>query len=248
MKQFLKVYGLPLLVLLGGILGALLRRFLYTTGIDSRGLLVSGQVAEILLWLLTLGVFTLLILQTLPLQQANKYGFNFPKSIFSAIGTCLAAIGFLVTAIPALLSYGNTLTLLLGILGLCSVASLAFLGSFRGNGTRPSIIFSVVICAFFMVRLVHCYQLWSSDPQLQDYIFPLLANVGAMVACYYSAGFADGDGSRKWHTLFHLATGYCALVSLPHCDDPIFYLSLAIWMFSDLCNLTPMPRNFRNQE
>lgn len=248
MKRFLNVYGLPLLVLLGGILGALLRYILYTTGIDDRGLLVSGHFAWILLWVVTLAVAALLIVQTLPLQQANKYRFNFPRSVLSACGYSLSAIGLVVTAILALTGVENTLTLICGILGFCAAAALSFLGYCRWKGIRPSILYSVVICVFLIVRLVYCYQIWSADPQLQDYIFPLLANIGAAIACYQSAVFTDGDGSRKMHTISHLATGYCALVSLPFCESPILYAALAVWMFSDLCNLRPMPRGLWKQE
>lgn len=248
MKQFLKAYGLPLLVLSGGLLGALLRWILYTTGMDDRGLLVSWHFAEILLWVVTLGTGVFLVLETIPLQQANKYRFNFPRSVGSAVSCFVAALGIGVTAIQTLGASQSNLTLVSGILGLFSAVALAFLGYCRLRGIRPSLLFSMVICVFLIVRLICCYQLWSSDPQLQDYIFPLLANIGATIACYYSAAFSDEDGNRKWHTLFHLAAGYCALVSLPYCDSFIFYLSLAVWMFSDLCNLTPLPRQYRNRE
>lgn len=248
MKQMLKAYGLPLLVLAGGLLGALLRWILYTTGVDERGLLVSFHFAEILLWVVTLGTGVLLVLETLPLQQANKYRFNFPRSAGSAVCCFAAAVGVGVTAIQTLGASESTLTLVCGILGLFSAVSLAFLGYCRWKGVRPSLLFTVLICAFLIVRLVCCYQIWSSDPQVQDYIFPLLANIGATIACYYSAAFSEEEGNRKLHTLFHLAAGYCALVSLPCCDSFIFYLSVAVWMFSDLCNLTPLPRQYRNRE
>ena len=50
------------------------------------------------------------------------------------------------------------------------------------------------------------------------------------------------DDSQLYFMFVHLAAGFFCLLSLPRCDQPVFYLTMAVWMFSDLCNLTPMPR------
>ena len=248
MKKRTTAVLLPWLILGFGILGALLRGLLYATGIDGRGLLVDFHIYHILLGILTVITGVCLVLLTRNLKQAGKYGFNFPKSVVSTVGSAAAAVGFAVSSVRLLLDGVQGIAVISAVLGLAGAGVLAFMAYNRFRGNQPSSVFSMVLCAFLMVRLIYCYRLWSADPQLQDYVFALLANVGAMLACYFNAAFAVGEGNRRMHTLLHLATVYCAVVCLPFSDDVIFYLSVAVWMFTDLCNLTPMPRTFEKVE
>lgn len=248
MKKRTTAVLLPWLILSLGILGALLRGLLYATGVDGRGLLVDFHIYHILLGILTVITGVCLVLLTRNLKQAGKYGFNFPRSIVGTVGSAAAAVGFAVSSVRLLLAGGQGIVVISAVLGLVSAGILTFLAYNRFRGKQPSFVFPVVICVFLMVRLIYCYRLWSADPQLQDYIFALLANTGAMLACYFNAGFVTGEGNRRLHTLLHLATVYCAVVCLPLSDDVIFYLSVAVWMFTDLCNLTPLPRTFEKVE
>ena len=248
MKRRTTAALLPWLILSFGILGALLRGLLYATGVDGRGLLVDFHIYHILLGILTVITGVCLVLLTRNLKQASKYGFNFPRSIVSAVGSAAAAVGFAVSCVRMFLAGAQGIAAISAALGLISAVMLGLLAYNRFRGKQPSSVISMVICVFLMVRLIYCYRLWSADPQLQDYVFALLANVGAMLACYFNAGFAAGEGNRRLHTLLHLASVYCAVVCLPFSDDMIFYLSVAVWMFTDLCNLTPMSRAFEKVE
>ncbi len=244
MKKQLNSLFLPLLIFLLGILGALFRGIYYAIGVDSRGLLVKYTFPHIALLAITFLVIILLIVLTARLKQASKYAFNFPSSPLGAMGAAIAAGGFILASTLLLIADNSTFAALTAILGYVGAVSLGFLSYFRHKGIRPAFAFSAIICIFFLVRLIYCYRLWSANPQLQDYLFPLLANIGAMLACYHGAAFSDGASSRRLHTLYHLATIYCAIVSLPHCDNPIFYAAITIWMLSNLCNLTPMPKEY----
>ena len=248
MKKRRSAALLPWLILGLGILGALLRALLYATGVDDRGLLVDFHIYHILLGVLTVLTGACLVFLTRNLKQAGKYGFNFPKSVISAVGSAAAAVGFAVSSLQMLINEGEGLATASALLGLISAGILAVLAFARLQGKQPSSVLSMVICVFLMVRLVYCYRLWSADPQLQDYIFALLANTGAMLACYFNAAFATDEGNRRLHTLLHLAAVYCAVVCLPFSDDVIFYAAVAVWMFTDLCDLTPMPRTFEKVE
>lgn len=248
MKKRSTAVLLPLLILSLGVLGAILRGLLYATGIDSRGLLVDFHIYHILLGILTVLTGACLVFLTRDLKQAGKYGFNFPRSMVGSVGSAAAAVGFAVSSVRLLLAGAQGIAALSAVLGLASAGILGFLAYNRFRGNQPSSVFSMVLCVFLMVRLVYCYRLWSADPQLQDYIFALLANTGAMLACYFNAAFAIDEGKRRVHTLLHLAAVYCAVVCLPLSGDVIFYLSVAVWMFTDLCNLTPMPRTFEKVE
>lgn len=237
---------LPWLILAAGILGALLRLWLYAAGTDDRGLLTGGHIAHWLLWLLTAGVAAVLILGVMDLKQAGKYSFNFPASLTGAVGAAAAAAGLLVFSLMELFSPGDSLTRLDAFLGLLCAAALAFLGFCRRKGLHPSVLFHGMICLYMMLHLVGRYRLWSSEPQIQDYFFPLMSTVCIMLSSFYGAAFAANAGSRRPHTLFHLAGVYFCLVSLPRCDAPLFYLAMGVWLFTDLCSLIPMPRPHRN--
>lgn len=245
LKEYLKTEYLPYTILAAGCLGAFLRFLLFATGVDSKGLLVSGHAAQILLWILTAGVAALLLYLTKDLKQAPKYTFNFPPSLIGTIGSAAAAVGLLVTAIHILYTATDDLSVFTGILCLISAASLGFLANCRFRGMHPSALFPMIICAFLMANLVCMYRQWSGNPQTEEYVFCLLAAVCSLLACYYSAGFAASAGNRQLHTLTHLGAVYFCMLSLPRCEFPLFYISMICWLFTDLCDLTPMPRKMR---
>lgn len=240
-----KMNWLPLAVLGAGILGALLRLWLFATGLDSKDLLVSSHIAQVLLWILTVAVMVFLALCSSQLKQAAKYKFNFSASPVGAIGCAAAALGILIASVSGIFGGNDTMETATGILGLFSAAALSFLGFCRLKGRHPSILFHAVVCVHLMLYLVCLYRMWSSDPQIQDYAFGLLATVSLMLANYYSAGFDANFGQRRPHAAFHLAAVFFCIVSLPRCDSPLFYIAMAAWMITDLCNLTPMPKGVR---
>lgn len=245
LKEYLRTEYLPYAVLAAGCLGAFLRFLLFATGVDEKGLLVSGHATQPLLWVLTIGIGVMLVLATRDLKQAPKYSFNFPPSLFGTLGAGMAAVCLLITALQNLRAAADSLSVLAGVLGLLSAAALGFLASCRWGGKHPSALFSMVICVYLMVNLICLYRQWSGNPQTEAYCFSLLASVSAMFACYYSAGFAANTGNRQLHTLTHLAGVYFSFLALPKCENLLFYLALTLWLFTDLCDLTPMPRRTR---
>ena len=172
MKRLLAPTLLPWITLAAGALGLLLRIWLYSTGIDETGLLIAGHPAEILIWLLTAGMMVLLWLSTSPLVAAPKYRFNFPRSVFDATGCGFAALGIGFTSAMEIMARSDTLTSLTAIVGIFAAASLAALALMRFKGIQPGILFHVILCVYFMLRLVSLYRHWSADPQLQDYFSP----------------------------------------------------------------------------
>lgn len=245
LNSFFKATHLPWFTLAAGILGGIVRAWLYATGVDSKGLLASDHPGQILIWLLTGVVIVLLLLGTKDLQQAPKYGFNFPAQPVSAAGAALAALGILIASIREMLAPGDSFFAIDILLGILSAAALGFLSHCRLKGRHPTVIFHALICVYLMVHLICQYRLWSADPQIQNYCFSLLSAVCIMLSNFYSAAFDANEGRRRPHAFFHLASVYFCMVSAPHCEDPLFYLSMALWMFTDICNLTPMPRGER---
>lgn len=241
MKTILKSTQMPVTVLVGGLVGLVLRAWLLTTGVDQKGLLVSGHPADVLTWLLTFLLLAAVIFACLPLTEATKYRFNFPASTAGAVGKLLAAAGIAVTSTGQLFSGGDGFTVFCAVLGILSAAALVFLAYCHWKGLHPSLIFHGLISIYVMFLLVLQCRAWGHNPQLQDYFFQLLATVCVMLACYQRAMFDANQGNRRSYAITHFAAAYFCIAALPGSDYVIFFLTCGIWMLTDLCRLTPMP-------
>ena len=241
MKKFLKPANLPLFVLAAGIIGIALRFWLLSTGIDNKGLLVTGHPAGILLWLLAGITAVVVILGCLPLAEANKYTFNFPPSPVGAVGEGILALGILAVSILSLLNAHDSLSTITSIAGLLSVIPLAFCAFCRFRGVKPMFLLHSLACIFWVLRLVSLYRVWSPEPQLQSYIFQLFANVFMMLSFYQRTAFDVGVGNRRSHAATHLATVFFCCLAMIGSQDWFLYIACALWALTDLCRLMPMP-------
>lgn len=241
MKHFLKPAILPWLTLIAGGLGLALRIWLFTTGVDASGLLVAGHPAELFIWLLSAGMMVFLWFATRSLVAAPKYEFNYPRSYFGAAGCALAAVAIAVTSVSEIMGTHDTLTRVVAAVGLFASVAMIALALFRFQGRQPNIILHTITCVYFMIRLVSLYRHWSADPQLQDYCFQLLATVFLMLSTYCRAAFDVDMGQRRFLVLTHLAAVFFCYLSLVDRSTAPFYLTVSLWAFTDLCNLSPLP-------
>ena len=247
MKQFLNHKYLPALTLLCGGIGMLLRLWLLGTEND-KGFIARGHISEILLLVLTALVLVLLLAATRPLLQASKFSFNFPASPVAALGTGMAALGIGIIGVTDLLRAADPLFAAEGLTAILSAAALVWAGRCRWQGKQPSMLLHGAVCLWLMVRLICVYRSWSSDPQLEDYCFQLLAIVCCMLAAYHRASFDANDGHRNQYAFFSLAGLYFCCLSMAGPDSILPYVSLGIWLATDLCDLTPMPRKYWSVE
>ena len=241
MKRLLDPILLPWLTLIAGSLGFALRIWLFATGVDTSGLLVSGHPAELLLWLLSAGMMVLLWFATRSLVTAPKYGFNYPRSYFGAAGCGFATVAIAITSIAEIMSTHDTLARIVAVVGLFAAFAMFTLALLRLQGRQPNIAFHTIVCVYFMIRLVSLYRHWSSDPQLQDYCFQLLAIVFLMLSAYHRAAFDVGMGQRRSLVLSHLAAVFFCCISLADRSTAPFFLAVGVWALTDLCNLAPLP-------
>ena len=93
--------------------------------------------------------------------------------------------------------------------------------------------------------MISRYQLWSSDPQLQDYCFYLTAYVALMLTAYHHAAFDARMGSHKALWLYSLAAVYLGCLSLKGNMDIALLLGCSAWAFTNLTCMTPRPRRKR---
>lgn len=234
MKIDLKLNQLPLFTLLCGGMGAALRLWLYGTGLDSEGLLVSNHPAGILVLLLSAMVAGLLLWFTRDFVCRDKYTQQFPASTWGAAGAFAAAAGVLITAMVELVRREVPMAALVGLMGIVAAAALAFTGLCRLKGLRPNFLFHTLVCLSFVLRLISRYQVWSADPQLHDYCFQLLATVCAMLFGYHRAALDMKSGSRRPLVLVGLLGSFFCCLSVVASDAPILYAALAAWMVTNL--------------
>ena len=243
-KKYRKPALLPLAVLIAGAVGAVLRLWLLGSGKDSGGLIVPGHPAAILLVCLTLGVLVLLLCATRHLVQGSKYSFNFPASKLRFGGAMAGALGVLVTAISQFSAAGDGLSTACAVLGVIAALVLGYTGFLYLTGKQPSLFLHGFVCVYLMLMLICQYRIWSSEPQIQTYCYPLLATVCIMLACYHNAMF-DGDwGTRRAFTVYHLLAGFFCCLSVVGDYMPLFYLGMGVWMFTDRCSLKPMSTSY----
>lgn len=244
MKQYLTQKNLPWLTLIAGGIGLLLRVWLLSSE-NEKGFLPWNHISAILLYLLTAAFAALLVICTRPLVQGGKYQFNFPASALGGTSALAASLAFLITAISQLQEASDRLASLSGIFGILAAGAMLFVARCRWKGLHPSSLFHTAICVWLMLCLICMYREWSSDPQLLDYCFQLLALACMMLSAYHRAAFDANFGVRHSYVLFNLAGVYFCCLSLAGPDNIIFFMGCAFWLINDLCNLTPMPKECR---
>ena len=236
MKKLFKPTILPSFTLITGVIGLALRAWLFFFGIDQKGLLVASHPANALTFLLTALVLVVLFLCVRPLNAVDRYQKLFPASVFPALGCVAAAGGIAWVNFRDLNMRSDTITMLSLFLGILAIISLLFLAYFRIKRIRPVCYFHVLVTVYLMFHLISQYRLWSSEPQLQVYFFPLLASVFLMLSAYHSAVLDARKSGRRWYVFFNQSALFCCYLSMWGDSWP-FYLTMGFWMLSSLCSL-----------
>ena len=221
MKDLLNPKKLPFEVLIMGILSWLLRRGLYTFGMDEKGLLKSNHPMEIMLWLVTILAAALIILTVRKLKGSNRFADNFRPSMAAAVGHVLAAAGIALTVLLNTAPMAGAVGKLWKLFGILSAPMLLWAAFSRVQGQRPFVLTRVIPCVFFVFHLVCHYQTWCSDPQLQNYFFAFFGALGLAVG---------------------LLTMYLCIVNLAYTEYLYLYLGGAIWAGTSCCALEPVRR------
>lgn len=237
MNKIFKPTILPLFTLIAGVIGFGLRLWLFLTGEDQRGLLPADHIAGILAFVLTAIVMVVLALCVRTLAPMPKYSKLFPAWIPAGIGCVAAAAGILYVDIRDLIAQPDAITIITLVLGLVASAALLILGFCRWKGNHPSFWLQAAVTVYFMLHLVSQYRLWSSEPQLQVYFFPLMASVFLMMTAYHGAVLdAEKKGSRRWYVFCNQAALFFCCLSLQGSSWP-FYLAMAAWLGTGLCSV-----------
>lgn len=221
--------------LLGGA-SMLLHRYMMANCFDAKGLLVAGNLPGKLLWVLGIGFAAYLLVLLRTIGGEGGYEDNFPKCLLSG-GLALAGGAVMLTAVPEL---GFTE---LWKVALCYAAAICMAvgGVCRMLGKRPTFVVHGVVCLFYILVLVTNYQLWSADPQIQDYAYQLLAGVLLMLAAFHRTCCDAGIIERKKLLFTGLCGAFCCLAALSGEFCRSFYLASGLWAAGSMCNVAVLP-------
>ena len=219
---------LPLGVAALGAAGFGLRKALYALALDGKNLLVPHPLTW-LLWLVTAAAAVLVLLGLRGRKPAAP-------GKWSAAFSLIAAAGIGLTVLLSDPPGAGTLGLIWKILAVMSFAALGVTAKCRWEGKQPFFLLYAAVCIFFAVHMVSCYQGWSSNPQIQDYVFSLLAGVGLMLFAYQQTACAVGAGRDRLRQGLGLISGFCAIVALSGTGYPLLYAACGIWALTECCH------------
>ena len=248
MKKMKYTILLPLIAVVCGAVGLGLRVLLYANGMDEKGMLVWNHPLDIATWVIALAVIALFVVVLRRQTESCEYRDQFPASIDAAIVTFAAAIGCLVLAFQIRGEDMDTLTTLWFRLAILAAASFTVTAWCRLKGTRPLFVFHAVICLFFCIHTVCQYRMWSSNPQVADYGFAVLACVSLVLTALYRTAFdVDMARPRKLRFMSLLAVFFCIL-SLVGPQFRIFYVFGGVWAISNILPPFVRPREADEKE
>lgn len=228
---------LPLLTLIAGGLGFILRFIFLRTQVDSNGLLRSDSPLNIALYILTACTLAAITLCALPLKaDPRKHRKMFRGTVWSAFGCMFAGVGVLLSALSQVLRQQDSLTLITMVFAFIAAACFGFLGVARQKGARPHYLAHAGIVVYLMLHLVGQYRVWSPEPQLDLYFFPLMASVFLMLAAYQALCLDIRKGQRWLYVLFNQAALFFCCLSLTG-SMRYFYLGMGAFCATNLCSL-----------
>lgn len=220
-----------------GLVALVLRRQLYGVALDEKGLLLRGHPLSLALLVLTAAVMLLIVLCICRLRIPENH---IPAGMAAGFGHAAMAAGILSVVLPGMPMMRGYLGTVWQWLAMGSPVCLLAAGAVRLWGKKPFFLLHMLPSLFFAVHIVNHYQGWSGNPQLQDYVFALLATVALVLFSFYNAAWEAGCGSRRMVLVTGQAAVYLCLAELGHSSEPLLYLGGSIWAATDLLSLRAM--------
>ena len=239
MKKYLP--HIDLITLAVAAIGILLRMWHLGAGVDEQGLYPANHMAWTLLLILSAALVAVLFLIAGYAGKSRSYNANFSSSVTGAVGYALAGCAMLLSSWDFLRGDNATLYYLTGAVGLPAALALLLGGWCRRKGKRPAFPVFALPCVYFALRLFCTGHAWGDEPELHRYLLGFFADLLCALAIYQLWAFAVGLGNRSKCLLCSLLAVYMCLVAVPGNTDWIFYLAIAIWLFTNLCPKTAAP-------
>ena len=221
----LKKIPIPVYMLAVSALGGFLHSLLYMTGLDDKGLLIPGQPAQLLLWLVTAGAVVLAVLYSRqsPMPQNRK---------LHAVACWLLAVCILADIFLGLAEVRTRLGWLTQIAGILCCAGLIWAGACQFTGKPVFFLAHGAVCLYFALRLMSSYHNWSGTPRILDYVFSMFSLVFLALFAYHRTAADVGMGKPRMQRLCAMRALYCTFVGSPMSIAPSS-LAAALWVFTD---------------
>lgn len=237
MKRNSGSHRLPVMMLIWGIAALVLRKALYATAVDVKGLLLRYQPLEIALTVLTVGVLVRIAVAVRKGKRSGAYEDDQFAGLPGAVGNVAAGAGILITVLTTAPGMGGYLESAWRCFGLAAPVCLLLAGIAKALGKKPFFLLHVAVCLFFMLHIVTRYQIWSGHPQMQDYIFALLGAMALLFYGFYTAALEAGCGNFRMVLGMGLAAIYLCMAELAGSSCPAMYLGGIAWVLLDLCSM-----------
>lgn len=235
MNTLMKPKNLPLTAAWAGLAGNLLRRALYGLATDDTGLLVRSHPLELGLWLLTGAVFLMAALGIRKAPEPVPAGGQGSRSL--AVSHILGGACFALTVLTTMPMLSGPLGTGWKLLGLLSFPCLLAAGLCRVRGKVPFFGLYMVPCLFLVLHIVNHYQLWSGNPQVQDYVFELLATIAMMFFAYHCAAASARTGKPRMHLLTGILALYLCLTAISRTEYLLLHIGSLLWAQSGVGDL-----------
>lgn len=217
---------IPLLALLSGLVCAGLRWLLFRNHTDALGLLETGTLVET-------GVFLLTGLCLALFALAARRGWAGENKL-AAPGQMLGGLGIFLTALTHSGQMAGPVGTLWKILGLVAGICLIVQGVCVARKRPAPFLLPLVVCVFFLLHLIDNYRGWSSQPQLQKYLFDLLASLSLTFFSYCDAARKVSLGKPKTRIFSGLCAVYFCLAAIPGTPEfTVLYALCALWALTD---------------
>ena len=235
--SFLRPSILPWFTLIAGAIGFVLRVIYLKTQMGPDGLLTAGHFLSILTYIITAVTLAVLVVCVLPLKiLPRRYRKPFRKTTRASFGCMFAGIGILLTGLQQFLQQQNLLNIIVMLVAFVATICFGFLAYARQKGIRPHYLVHAGIVVYMMLNLVCQYRVWSPEPQLDLYFFPLLASVCLMFTAYQALCLDLRKEDRRGYAFFNQAALFFCFLSLMD-SQRFFYLGMGIYCATNLCSL-----------
>ena len=225
---------LPGQMLLAGVLGMGLRLLLNGYCTDYRLLLPTFHPLGVALGLLTAAALGLALYASIKMGKAPEAPEAAPASFQAFWGHLLAALGIGLTLLGSASEMHGSLGLVWKGLACASIPCLIAAGWLRLQGKQPVFLLHLCPCLYLVAHTIGQYQRWSSDPQLLNYIFPLLGIISMVFFAFYHSTFDAGFSWKRRLNFCGLAAICLGIMALPGCSYPWLYLGMVLWALTDL--------------
>lgn len=225
MKSPFRSHILPLFAVLSGLLGLLLRIWLFLMT-DEKGLLPADHFAGSALFVLSAIAIAVIFLATRDLtpRQLHRHTirrYNIPAYLAGGFGFILNAVFVLLKSPVRLALVATAGSLLGGIIMFC----IAYL--YKANRRFSYLLPAAITVAFMLDAVAQC-QVWGSLPQIQEYFFPLTASIFLVLTAYERTLFSARKPRPKRLAFYSQSAVFFCTVSL-HSSQWILYLGMLFW-------------------